>query len=187
MPRKYTNSKQVPQPKDFQFLTGNKYKNAGGFHIKCCVDDLTKHPFYSESCPICLEDISAKINMQLNCGHNLCFSCISRLIVETKDDNIRCPCCRDFIFDILFQNRDNFKPIAKLCDYNWTELKHEEFLNYIYRNKYLDKGEYDNFTENYKYTWSYKEYKNKNKTENPTYKQDLLYRAQTHFNNLLFK
>ena len=181
-PRKHAKSKKVLQPQKYAtFLTGNKRKSAGGFLITCSPNDLTKHPFYSDSCLICLEDISAETNTQLNCGHNMCISCISRMITETEDGKNKCPCCRAFIDDISFQNREYFKPIIKLCDDNWSELEHHEYLDHIYEKNYMDENQYDSFKENYKYTWAYKQYNNKKQ------RKDAFYRSAYHLAKLLYR
>jgi hypothetical protein len=52
----------------------------------------------SSQCPVCMEDFvsdAGKVNG--TCGHQLCITCFSTMVITTGCNDIKCPLCRDTI------------------------------------------------------------------------------------------
>ena len=46
------------------------------------------------NCPICLERWDVRSCRVLKCGHGICYKCITRSLIEQKQDILKCPQCR---------------------------------------------------------------------------------------------
>uniref|UniRef100_A0A6C0IU19 RING-type domain-containing protein n=1 Tax=viral metagenome TaxID=1070528 RepID=A0A6C0IU19_9ZZZZ len=56
------------------------------------------------SCPICLEDnIDSTNKIQLNCKHDYCFDCISK-VIHMNNENPKCSLCRKTITTLCIQD-----------------------------------------------------------------------------------
>tara|TARA_B100001063_G_C16695816_1_gene519774 strand:- start:6 stop:569 length:564 start_codon:yes stop_codon:yes gene_type:complete len=143
------------------FFTGHKECHAGGFNICCTRKDLTKHPYYQNSCGICMDEITSENNVQVTCGHNICSTCAFEMLrIDSGEHFVKCPYCRKDIDDFLFQNRKWYKPLKQTCTTYWEELQHEEYLNREYYKEYkayvCNEDYMGSFEENYRYTMHYK-------------------------------
>jgi len=56
-------------------------------------------------CPVCLEEFKPPILM-LNCGHNLCESCVNQLTNQSDDHEWPCPICRKVQFKYQYIPRN---------------------------------------------------------------------------------